>query len=191
MKLAHKDIMIDLETLGTVPGCAIVSIGAIGFDEFGVAERGFYRAIEVGAWDEPGLTAEGLLKDGGHPQGTIEFWKRQSDEARAVFSDPGAVPLQRALSELARYISDHGSPRIWGNGADFDNPIIAVAAHKVGLDPKNIWKPFNGRCYRTVKNQFKDVKLVRQGTYHNALDDARSQAAHLVEICKTRGWRLV
>lgn len=181
-----RDIMLDLETLGTVPGCAIASFGAVAFDEFGVAVEGFYRAVTIPQWDTPGLTAEGLHKD----QDTIDWWKRQNDEARKVFTDPDAASLMSALEQLGAFIGRYGSPRVWGNGADFDNPIVACAARAVGIDPKTLWQGFNGRCYRTVKNQHKDVKLVRGGTYHNALDDARSQADHLVRICQTRGWRL-
>jgi inhibitor of KinA sporulation pathway (predicted exonuclease) len=49
---------------------------------------------------------------------------------------------------------------------------------------KPYYKFWNERCYRTVKNQYPDVKLTRTGTYHNALDDARTQAEHLVQICQ-------
>lgn len=180
-----SDIMIDLETLGTIPGCAIVSIGAVAFNEFEVQQVGFYSAIKIPEWNVAGTTPEGLHKD----ENTIGWWQKQSPEALRVFEE-GKLSTYEALSQLADYIDELGGPRVWGNGADFDNPIVAVAAHKVGLDPKDIWKGYNGRCYRTVKNQFKDVRLLRTGTYHNALDDAISQAEHMVRICQNRGWRL-
>ena len=44
------------------------------------------------------------------------------------------------------------------------------------------WKWSMNRCYRTVKNLFPDVKMERSGTHHNALDDARDQARHLMRI---------
>lgn len=180
-----SDVMIDLETLGTVPGCAIVSIGAVAFNEFEVQPTGFYQAVSIPEWSVAGLTPEGLHKD----ESTIGWWQKQSSEARRVFEE-GHFSTRVVLSLLADYISDIGSPRVWGNGADFDNPIVAAAAHKVGLNPKSIWKGYNGRCYRTVKSQFQDIKLVRTGTHHNALDDAISQAQHMVRICQNRGWRL-
>lgn len=182
----YTDVMIDLETLGTVPGCAIVSIGAVAFNEFEVEQDGFYMVVKIDNWNTLGLTIDGLWKD----IDTIDWWRKQSDEARAVFEHPHRASLHACLRFLGGYIASYGSPRVWGNGADFDNPIIAVAADKVGIDPKKLWEPYNGRCYRTVKNQYKDVKLVRTGTHHNALDDARSQAQHLVDICRQRGWRL-
>jgi inhibitor of KinA sporulation pathway (predicted exonuclease) len=68
---------------------------------------------------------------------------------------------------------------IWGNGANFDNPLLACAYEAVDVKP--YYKFWNERCYRTVKNQYPDIKLERTGTYHNALDDARSQAE---QICQ-------
>ena len=44
------------------------------------------------------------------------------------------------------------------------------------------WKYYNDRCYRTVKNLRPDVPMIRGGTHHNALDDAKSQATHLMAI---------
>jgi hypothetical protein len=42
--------------------------------------------------------------------------------------------------------------RIWGNGANFDNPLLACAFEAAGVRP--CYKFFNERCYRTVKNQY-------------------------------------
>ncbi len=183
-----KDVMCDLETLGTVAGCAIVSFGFVPFDEFKVYEDdGFYLPVKIDDWSTPGLTIEGLRKEAG----TISWWEGQSEQARAVFTDSAAVLLPQALVRVRSWFTNLGTaPRVWGNGADFDNPIVAAACVAVGMDPKTVWKGYNGRCYRTVKNQFKDIKLERAGTHHNALDDAVSQARHLVDICQKRGWRL-
>jgi exodeoxyribonuclease VIII len=183
------DVMLDLETLGVSPGCAVVSIGAVAFDEFGVDATGFYAAIDVPEWNVEGLTPYGLRKE----IGTIDWWRKQSEEARSVFCGGGDMML--ALGLFATYLRDIESdtgqaPRVWGNGADFDLPILLAAAKAAGMNEKSLWGGFNGRCYRTVKNGFKSVKMVRSGTHHNALDDARSQAEHLVAICQTRGWTL-
>jgi exodeoxyribonuclease VIII len=44
------------------------------------------------------------------------------------------------------------------------------------------WRHWNDRCYRTVKSLYPDVKLERVGTHHNAVDDAESQARHLIAM---------
>jgi len=71
---------------------------------------------------------------------------------------------------------------VWGNGASFDNAILANAYHKTHLDLP--WQYYNNRCYRTIKNCYPNIKLSRAGTLHKALDDAKSQAMHLIEIFK-------
>jgi hypothetical protein len=179
-----QDVMIDLETLGTVPGCTILSIGAVAFDEFDVAEdNGFYVVISTKSCEEAGLCQD---------QDTLDWWTQQSPEARKVLDEAGrvgAVSLCTALGMFDAWLRKLDSPRIWGNGADFDNPIVTVAARAVKHQP--LWKPYNGRCYRTVKSAHRDVKMPpRTGTHHNALSDAINQARHLVQICSTRGWRL-
>lgn len=184
-----KDIMIDLETLGTGPGCSILSIGAVAFDEFGVADEGFYAVVSRESCKEAGLQED---------DSTLEWWDRQSEAARRVLHESEtkgkALTLAAALGAFAGYMAQFpGDVRVWGNGGYFDLGILGVA-YRLGVPARN-GKPdvpwmWGDRCYRTIKNQYKDVKMQRTGTYHNALDDARSQAAHLVQICQTRGLRL-
>jgi hypothetical protein len=178
-----NDIMVDLETLGTLPGSVIISIGAVGFNEMEVVEglhTEFYNAVQRLDCERLGLKTSAS---------TLAWWEKQTDEARRVLTDPSAVPLAAALTDFNEWLSYFGDDvRIWGNGANFDNPLLACAYEAAGIRPR--YKFWNERCYRTVKNQFPDIKLERSGTYHNALDDARCQAKHLVEICQKRDWRL-
>lgn len=71
---------------------------------------------------------------------------------------------------------------VWGNGADFDNPILATAYG--ALNQVQPWKPYNGHCYRTLKSLVKGPKIERTGTHHNAVDDARSQALHAIQLLR-------
>lgn len=176
----YNNVMVDLETLGTLPGSVILSIGAVAFEEMAVAEEGFYVAIRRADCELMGLKTSAE---------TLAWWEKQSTDARKVLADPTGISLAGALDSFNDYLSQFPSTvSIWGNGANFDNPLLACAYEAVGLKP--YYKFYNERCYRTVKNQYPDIKLVRTGTYHNALDDARSQAEHLVQICQKRDWRL-
>lgn len=168
-----KHVMIDLETMGFVPGYQIVSIGAVEFDpRLSELRREFYQAVEVrNQFEDYGLQA--ALE-------TAEWWEKQSAEARAVFDDPARVPLGVAISLFKSWLDPDAL--VWGNGADFDNAGLAVAAAKAGRGP--LWKRYNSRCYRTVKNLAPHIRLVRTGNHHNALDDAKSQALHLMEIVR-------
>lgn len=170
-----QDVMIDLETLGTVPGCSILSIGAVAFNTCtGEIDDGLYTIVSRESCKKLGLHED---------DGTIKWWEGQGEKARDVLiasASQMAAPLPMALEELNAYLRQYSCVRVWGNGADFDNPILACAYRVAGVKPG--WAAYNGRCYRTVKNMAKHVKLVRSGTHHNALDDAISQAKHLMDI---------
>lgn len=170
-------VMVDLETLGISPGCMIVSIGAVIFNPANgdIDDNGFYAAVDLG--ERYGLH---------QAQATLDFWARQSEESRKVFTDPNALRLDRALENFNRYIP--AGALVWGNGADFDNAILAAAYHATGVKPG--WKPYNGRCYRTLKNLAPHIKMARVGTHHNALDDAISQAHHLMDIVQSTTFTL-
>lgn len=169
-----EHVMKDLETMGTRAGCAVVSIGAVMFNpktgELGaefygvaVADQGVY-----GLFQEPG---------------TKKWWSEQSEEARKVFTDPAAMRLPLLLASYTAWlgtVTDPDTVKVWGNGASFDQPILTAAYAAIGAPQP--WKFWNDRCYRTVKNLAPHVKLKREGTYHNALDDAKSQAQHLMDI---------
>lgn len=164
--------MVDLETLDTRPSAIILSIGACLVDwGRGVASEPFYRVIEVESCREVGLTES---------SDTRAWWDKQSPEARKVFTDPG-IKLIEALCDFSDYLKPFGRTRIWGNGSDFDNVILANAYDALGLDAP--WKFWDNRCFRTVKNIHKGhiKESTREGTYHNALDDAIHQANMLLQ----------
>ncbi len=105
---------------------------------------------------------------------------RQSDEARKYICGDG-LPLRQVLSEFSEWLDSLGEePKVWGNGAAFDNVILAQAYRRAGLSVP--WPYWNDRCYRTVKAMRPDVRMDRTGTHHNAIDDATSQARHLIAL---------
>lgn len=170
-----NDVMLDLETLGTTPGCVVLSIGAVIFGPEGLGDE-FYSVINVDSSKNAGMYVDG---------DTVAWWDRQSPEARKVLEDansPGAATLEVALTDFNNWLKRVPDCRLWGNGVDFDNTILIAAYLSAGIDPG--WKFYRHRCYRTVKNTCAAPKLARQGTHHNALDDAKSQAAHLIDIYK-------
>ena len=104
----------------------------------------------------------------------------QSREARDLFNASPAWPLDAALRAFAQFVK--GAAGVWGNGADFDNPILAAAYRRLNMPLP--WGAYAGRCYRTLKSLRPDIRLERQGTHHNALDDAVSQAEHAVRLLR-------
>lgn len=187
-----KHIMMDLETMGTVPGCAGLSIGCVvmDFDRMVLGEQ-FYTVVSLPDSLENFLHEE---------ENTKAWWDKQSPEARQVLehaNGANAPKLRAALEELNDWLRGLGAKprntRLYGNGADFDNPILRVMYHAAKVQPFGSEEGFfGGRCYRTLKTldelfgpALAAPKLARSGTYHNALDDAKTQALHLMEIVRS------
>lgn len=160
-------VMIDLETADNVPTAAVVAIGAVVFQGPNAGLQ-FYTAVDLHSC----LAAKLTMSDD-----TMAWWGKQSLEARAVFADPQRMPVLAALQEFYRFMQSLNEPRVWGNGASFDNAIMANAYRAVGVPLP--WKFWHDRCYRTVAAGIFQ-KRHQQGTHHNALDDAISQADHLL-----------
>lgn len=168
------NVMLDLETWGTRPGCAIRSVGAIMFDphsdELGST---FYRNVSDASCKEAGLHVD---------PGTAEWWGKQTQQARdALAVDP--VTLTEVAEAFDLWWRKQGGIFIWSHGANFDEPIWSAAMHGIGR--RVPWKFWDSRCTRTAFDVSGfDMKSVRRaGTYHNALDDARHQA-----ICVQRAY---
>lgn len=173
------DIMLDLETMGTGSNAAIIAIGAVAIDRSAVDNvySKFYCVIDLASSVEHGGIVD---KD------TEAWWSRQSPEARRILDDPTIerLTIDDALFKFAGWLKGVGlnknKTNMWGNGADFDNVILMNAYNRIDLDQP--WGKYNNRCYRTLKSLRPGLKMVRIGTHHNALDDAHSQALHLLHL---------
>lgn len=166
-----SEVMLDLETMGTGGNSAIVSIGACFFDNDEIRGN-WYRNVDLQSCIDAGMKVTG---------DTVMWWLKQSLEARDALQD-SPIPLKGALGELKGAFENHGVVYVWGNGASFDNILLADAYRAVGMEPP--WEFWNDRCYRTLKNEYPNIPLVREGVHHNALADAITQTNHLLAIRK-------
>ena len=173
------NVMVDLETLGQRAGCQVLSIGAVAVDPVtGELGEEYYRVVKLGD-DNFGLHIDA---------DTLSWWEKQHPKARKVLTQAKAVrgnrTLDKALVEFNKYLAQFGPKvvKIWGNGSDFDNAILIACYKATGV--QNGWDFWNNRCFRTLKNLAPSIKQERIGTYHNALDDAKTQALHAIKIFK-------
>ena len=165
----YNDIMLDLETLSTDTDGAIVSIGAVRFNENSIDDNSFYRVITIQSNIDEGRTISGS---------TLKWWLSQDAKAKAMFQDETAVSLGQALDEFRDWVgADAKTARVWGNGADFDNAMVKHAYANQGAP----WEFYNSRCFRTIKElpAAKKVPKPANAGAHNALFDAYAQAQHL------------
>ncbi|HEA3647223.1 TPA: 3'-5' exoribonuclease, partial [Escherichia coli] len=170
-------LMIDLETMGTNANAPIVVIGAVFFDpQTGEIGPVFYIAISLTDAMNTGAVPNG---------GTIEWWLKQSSEARAaILTDQ--VKLKDALSRFREFINEYSDEKfvqVWGNGATFDNAILRTSYER--LDIPCPWRYYNDRDVRTIVELGKTIDfdartvIPFEGVRHNALDDARHQAKYV------------
>lgn len=172
-----ENVMVDLETLGTVPGCVILSIGAVAFDikSRSIVDK-FYTVIS-----EEDSVSRGLVVN----KETVEWWERQSPEAQKVLEEAreiDAPKLDSALYNFTSWLAKYNTMKVkvWGNGSDFDNAILSNAYDVLGQ--KIPWSFWNNRCYRTLSRILQGPPIKKAGVIHNALDDAQNQAIHMMKI---------
>ena len=166
-----NNIMLDIETLGTKPGCVILSVGGVRFGkEIGDT---FSATIDLQDSIDRGFKIDAS---------TLRWWLSQSGESKEVFSEAGE-PVSVVLQRFSRWCGKR--PFIWGNSPSFDCSILFAAYRMVGKDAP--WHWYDERCYRTAKRILPFVASYREGVHHNALDDAMTQAKHLVKCFEVLG----
>jgi 3' exoribonuclease, RNase T-like len=172
-----KHCMVDIETLGTEPGCCILAIGAVMFDPLaGVLGKGFYHNLETASQKSTGLVTD--------PR-TVRWWEDQSVAARARLLNPPPTDAGAVLKAFNRFLTQNDAVHMWGHGAAFDAPILRAAMKAFGMDPA--WKFYDERDTRTIYDLSGVSPDRTKGVHHDALVDARRQAEAVCEAYASLG----
>lgn len=169
--------MVDIETLGSRPGAAIASIGAVVFSPRAVLSE-WECNVSVSSCQAEGLTFDAE---------TILWWMRQSKAAQEATFTARNVAIFDALTDLASYASDERVQDYWSHGATFDLVLLHEASIITGAPP--LLKDFRrARDTRTLYEitGVNPRNFMGTGTAHNAVDDARAQALAVIE-----SWRIL
>ena len=162
-----KDVMIDLETLGTKSTAAIVQIGACYFDR----ETG-----EIGQTLKLNIQYPNGFGPFTVDFGTVSWWLQQGEEARSSILG-NAMYIAEAMEILRDFLK--GADNLWAH-ATFDLPIIQHA-----FDFCNFKNPVHFRGMRDIRTlmDLADHRstVERTGTHHDALDDCKFQVQYCVE----------
>ena len=156
-------VMLDIETLGTDPGAAVLSIGAVAFDTNGPTGATFHRQIRLSSCQAAGLEIDAE---------TLAWWLDQDDAAKDVLT--GGEDLETVLGEFIEWYRDCNPSEVWANSPSFDCAILEAAFKAVGR--REPWTYYEQRDVRTIRNLPAAVELDRTGIEHDALDDAIHQA---------------
>lgn len=183
MPAQYRDLMIDLETMGTGPRGAIISIGAVFFD--------LATGKSWGTFEMPiSLESSQLIGMEIHAK-TVQWWLKQSPEAIEQWNTPRAVGIETALSEFigwyGRNTRGERSTRVWANAPTFDLAIMRSAFDLADMSTPWHWR--QERCVRTLVSMAKDLGAnprsePREGTAHKAIDDCM----HQIRYCHL-AWR--
>ncbi|EGT0677863.1 MULTISPECIES: exonuclease [Citrobacter] len=179
----YTHLMVDLETMGSGPDAPIVSIGAVFFaPSTGTTGAEFYQVVSLDSSMSFGMKPDAS---------TIQWWLKQSSEARSAILVDGAMGLREVLELLADFIVENAANgshtvQLWGNGCSFDNVILRRA---YALTETPFAVPFwNDRDVRTMVELGKSVginprfDIPFEGDMHNALSDARHQVKYVSAI---------
>ena len=183
------DIIIDIETLGTRPGCEIIEIGAVAVgpngkigDEFdtSVSTRTTLSYVErVAAGAVP-------CTDGDRAE-TCRWWTGDAErrETLAAIMDEGVFCLRETLEFFGAWLGNPSDDiRIWANGPSFDIAILEHAYRECGI-PRP-WKCTQERCVRTALDLGGyvrgSIQWEEDGPRHRALLDARHEARKLLSV---------
>lgn len=186
----------DVRSIGATLFSPTLNLVGAPVDPIGDTKFTFYRACDnplTGSYSRDHFTQFDLdCIDGPHRQynllrdrKTVEWWDERSDEAKSGFEDP--LDLRLVLMDLSQWLKsvgvdpeDEHSARLWSHGAAFDLPFLEEVFHVVDLPV-----PWHYRAPRDTRTVFDDagitdhstwLKKHRVGTFHNALDDAFTQA---------------
>ena len=157
--------MIDLETLHTTPGAAVLTVGGVKFDPFSDAEphSEFYYKLDIDSQYRQVSDA------------TINWWSQQDPKVQEeAFNEEGRVSVDTVVEQLTKWI--HNRDVIWGHGYGFDITILENLYRMMERPiPWQFWQVRDSRTlFSALKNG--DPRKSMQTDLNNAIADAYFQA---------------
>jgi hypothetical protein len=172
-----SNAMIDVECFAMEEDAALVGLGAVFFDiETCTLGPTFSGQIHL---------ATSVALGGKLEASTILWWLGQSEAVRNQVRF-GSRDVRLVLTDFCEWMREHSDPKTvlaWGNSDAFDLSKVEKHLKWLGLDTPWYWT--NRRCFRTTRNQYKQVEYdpsQKNGEAHDPLVDAVFQAEHLFKI---------
>lgn len=167
-----KDLMIDVETLGTRPGSVVLSIGAVMFGPEGLGNE-FYVELR---YDD--LLAHGFKQDAD----TLKWWFNQPNKPPIN----GEMRVCEGLLRFSEFCKAQKFERVWAKSPQFDVVMLEEMYRTLYLGVDVPWTYKQPRDVRTALDMLRPIgkqtldELWKGKIEHNALDDAKLQAQHLI-----------
>ncbi|MFD1453258.1 3'-5' exonuclease [Oceanobacillus sojae] len=182
----RKDVMVDIETLGTDVDSTIFQISAVSFDiKSGHIYDTFNEITDISK-NETDLKVTG---------DTLQWWLKTNASLLTELLTGGVESSEEVLRRFHRWLTglteNAKDMYLWGNGILFDNAMIKHQFESIGLSYPIFFR--NDRDVRTIL-ELASTKLgkhpndVRKEVYdgelvaHDAFNDVRNQVK-LVSYC--------
>lgn len=184
------DIVIDIETLGTRPGCCVIEIGACAVRGQAIVANFSRRVVS-----RYSIESIKTILNGPYPNSqlaladadTLRWWTEPERlPTLETLLRRSRTPAYKALAMFARWICsstpDPRRMRVWGNGPSFD---LAILAEAYELTCQRLpWRYTRERCVRTALEREgldpRGFPWQESGPRHRALNDARHEARMLI-----------
>jgi len=192
----NAHVMLDIETLGTLPDSAVTAIAAMQFNPY-AGDPGYDRALNWNPWCTGIDLFDSLMQGLVIYEETVKFWRKVDPEVRDFQRQVmrNAPPLREALLSFNAFITDVKRTTdmpvvVWSKSPQFDAAILRNAYRAVDLEPA--WGFRNDEdvraLYRLGKiNELDDVPdmLKRKWRKHAVTSDV-CQQAYLVSLAFSR-----
>lgn len=161
-----KDLMLDLETMGSGIGSVITQIGACYFDRY---------SGEVGQKFNINVDMEDAVREGFRIEpGAVKFWLGQPGRSFLVRPEP----IRYCLGLFHEYAEK--ADCIWSH-ATFDFSMIQDAYQKLGMKPLKYRKTKDIRTLMELAGTHKMDDTLHPESAHDALSDAIYQVGYCVK----------
>lgn len=175
------DTMIDLETIATEPGAAIVSIAAVKFDPF---DDYLSKGVNVSQLSTLNILVDlESQSDRVISDDTLNWWAQQSEVVReSIFgAEHVRYSLTDSLEKLHKFLWN-STGRIWAQGTHFDITILEHAYRSINRAYP--WQYWQARDSRTLLD-LAPVNL--PPATHDALDDCYRQITGVQQALRHLG----
>lgn len=159
-----RELMIDIETLGSTVRSPVLEIGSVVFEGNNIIAEDLQR-----------LDLQQQFNLRRMPDwSTLTWWMAQNPAVREQVFGGYRGNCQQALQKFHIFVDKQNPQRIWCKGLSFDLPIIESLLMDFKLPPPP-WKFWDTRDARTVIALLGKDGRVKAQNAHSSIDDCRHQ----------------
>lgn len=186
--MKYTDLMLDIETAGREPGCAIIQIAAVPFNinTGEISENTFEMSINLDHQIKNGYKFD---------KGTLAWWHRTNETLfqKLSKSENKYVEVGIEFQKYFNSLKNHNKIRVWGNSNRFDIGILnGWYRRSIGYTFNAFWNTWLERDVRTTSCMLPDIKKNMEfiGEQHNAIHDCIHQIKYCYKTIKKLGIKM-